>query len=177
MDTRSSILGTLKLDGIYGGLVGAVFRARELSLNSKCSRRQIGCILLGRNGDRLYTMGVGVNGTVLGNCRLDNICPDAAVPAGAGANKHVRCWGIHAEQAAIVNAWNVSGRTPLDVWACVSTKAPCTQCTAMLMATGCQVIIYEDEPNDNDAALFFPGVRMSFKQMRDHFNEVQCRTE
>jgi hypothetical protein len=38
------------------------------------------------------------------------------------------------------------------------------------METGCKVIIYEDEPNDKDAELFFSGVRMSFEQLRKHFN-------
>lgn len=176
---KEDALELLKDDAIYGGIVKAVSLARQLAeKNSTCARRQIGCVLLGRDGLRLFEIGTGWNGVpyALENCRYHKTCPDADIPAGQGAYGKVRCWGMHAEHMAIIDAWDrvslYGGHPPSRVWACVCTKAPCTTCTSMLMATGCKVIVYEDEPNDKDAELFFPYVRMSFKQVRNHFHGV-----
>lgn len=176
---KEETLELLKDETVFGGICKALDYARKLADRSaSCARRSIGCVILGINGRRLFEMGLGYNGTPssMENCKHHKTCPDAETPAGHGAFGRVRCFGMHAEHRAILDAWYRSslygGYGPKNIWACVCTKAPCTLCTSMLMETGCKVIIYDTEPNDNDAALFFHGVRMSFNQLRDHFNGV-----
>lgn len=171
---KEELLSLLKNEAIYSGLYAALVQARELAEISNCSRRKVGCVLLslvGKEKPRLVRVGTGFNGTRLDECS----CPGADVPAGQGAYEKVRCWGMHAEHRAIIDAWQrlsefETEAGPGDIFACVCTKAPCTTCTSMLKDMGCPVIIYEVEPNDKDAELFYPWVRMTFHQLRDHFN-------
>jgi deoxycytidylate deaminase len=101
-----------------------------------CPRRKIGACLYDANGEIL---GEGHNG-VNGECA----CPGRDVPAGAG---NAACYGIHAEVRALMQATE-AGHKPSEVASCYSTKAPCTNCTLMLLATGCKKIVFQVDSNE-----------------------------
>lgn len=110
---------------------------------STCHRRSIGCLLVDKEG---HVLSSGFNGSPLqiGNCKDDEtICPDRNLPAGAGTNKYVKCYGVHAEIRALKDCKNIS-----DVYAMFSTKAPCLQCTLTLLTTPCELIVFEEPSNE-----------------------------
>ena len=106
------------------------------SEHGTCPRRKIGAVVYDVNGEIL---GIGHNG-VEGECS----CPGRDVPAGAG---NAACYGIHAEVRALMEAFT-TGYKPQDIASCYSTKAPCTSCTLMLLATRCKKIVFRTNSNE-----------------------------
>lgn len=90
---------------------------------SSCGRRQIAAAICDSNMD---VIAVGVNG-VPSVCECT--CEGRNVPAGAGAKMKVSCDGIHAEIAALIKC----GSRIEDARYVISTKAPCTNCAAILI--------------------------------------------
>ena len=117
-------------------IAGAMRAAQQASNDGTCQRRKIGAVVCDRDGNIL---GVGHNGTN-GECS----CPGRDVPAGAG---NAACYGIHAEVRALMAAFE-AGAKPADIASCYSTKAPCTSCTLLLLATGCSEIVFQKESNE-----------------------------
>lgn len=104
-----------------------------------CPRRKIGAVLYDRNGEVLGEGWNGVDGVRDGVCD----CPGRHIPAGAG---NAACYGIHAEVRALMQA--MQNHAPAEIGSCYSTKAPCTNCTLMLLATGCNKIVFKIESNE-----------------------------
>lgn len=151
--------------------------AMELALTtakrSTCCRRQVGCVLLNSRGHVLST---GYNGVAAGlphcneiemvkNPKLyipesdswrmserwerdmvetyPNSCPGAFSPSGTNLDG---CYAIHAEQNALLQC--------RDVWeieTCIVTTSPCISCCKLLLNTGCQRILFNEEYPHTDA--------------------------
>jgi dCMP deaminase len=112
--------------------------ADKVAKNGTCNRRQIGCVLVTAQGAMISS---GHNGRPanIGNCLEDKFCPGREVPAEAGATQAVACYGVHAEQRAVMAA------SKDDMWGHIHTafcsKAPCTQCVLLLLETPCVRIV------------------------------------
>ena len=102
-----------------------------------CRRRKIGCILTDIDHKPLALEANG-RPDVLGSC-MNDPCPDAHVPAGAGAKG---CYALHAEMKALMQC------DPEMVFTAYSTKAPCTACVISLLQTGCQRIVFRTASNE-----------------------------
>jgi dCMP deaminase len=109
--------------------------AQELSQQSTCIRRQVGCILVDKH---FHIIGSGYNGNASGltHC-IDKPCPGYALPSGEGLDV---CQAIHAEQNALMQCQNVQ-----EIETCYCTTAPCIHCTKMLLNTGCKTIVFLED--------------------------------
>lgn len=106
--------------------------ARTLSFRSTCARRNVGCILVDKDGHVLAT---GYNGVPQGmdHC-IDTPCPGAGLSSGMGLEQ---CQAIHAEQNALLQCPDVR-----DIHIVYCTTAPCMHCVKLLANTGATSIFY-----------------------------------
>ena len=108
--------------------------ANELSKQSTCIRRQVGCVLIDAH---YHIVGSGYNGVAskLEHC-IDSECEGAFLPSGEGLHL---CEAIHAEQNALMQCSNVN-----NIATCYTTTSPCIHCIKMLMNTSCKLIVFLD---------------------------------
>lgn len=98
--------------------------AKALASRAACLKRQVGCVLVDKQG---RIIGTGYNGRPRGlpNCRGGYACT-------------AHCEGVHAEINALLQCKGD------DVHAAYVTHAPCWHCVKALVNTGCQSIWYLD---------------------------------
>lgn len=124
------------------------------SRRSTCLRRMVGCVLLDADG---YVLATGFNGVASGlpHCnelvgmppKYPHKCEGADLPSGQGLDK---CQAIHAEQNALLRCERVK-----EVLTCYTTASPCMTCVKLLLNTGCQRIVYQEEyPHPEARALW-----------------------
>lgn len=101
-----------------------------------CTRRQVGAVLLDRQGRVLAT---GYNGPPSGwlHCRGGTPCAGAELPSGTGLDL---CQAIHAEQNALLQC-----RDPDRIDTCCVTATPCVTCIKLLLNTPCRRIVHAEE--------------------------------
>jgi|TARA_Y100000310_G_scaffold9154_1_gene9604 deoxycytidylate deaminase len=116
--------------------------AFTLAEKGTCARRKIGCNITDAAG---HILGEGWNGPPGWSC-FDRPCPDAAVEAGQGAYQEVRCYGVHAEVRALLDAAPSHDK----IHSIYCTKAPCGRCAEMLIhATPSHArLVFAVWPND-----------------------------
>lgn len=135
--------------------------AKVTARRGTCCRRQVGCVLVDKDGHVLST---GYNGVAAGLPHCNEVMYDKAdrspydhgplkypggewtVPvypfacAGAkspsGTNLDA-CQAIHAEQNALLQCKDVR-----EIHTCYVTCSPCVTCVKLLMNTGCQRIVF-----------------------------------
>lgn len=127
--------------------------AREISRQSTCLRRSVGCVLLDARGRVLST---GWNGVGSGephcNQELNEpvlipdehgfsvqvtypfACPGANAPSGTMLDA---CGALHAEWNALMQCPDVQ-----RIHTCYCTTSPCVTCVKLLKATSCQRIVF-----------------------------------
>jgi len=105
--------------------------AQNLKHLATCPRRQVGAVLVNKNGQ---IVGSGYNGAAAGlaHC-IDTPCNGFGLPSGTGLEA---CEAIHAEQNALLQCSNIH-----DIYAAYVTCPPCMHCTKLLLQTSCQVIV------------------------------------
>lgn len=105
--------------------------ARTVACRSTCLDKQVGCVLVNRNGIILST---GYNGAPRGmeHCSVCRV---------AETHSKNSCPAAHAEQNALLYAM------PDDIYACYCTLEPCIMCTRMLMNTACKEVMYGKATN------------------------------
>lgn len=126
--------------------------ARATAERATCLRRSVGCVLLDGRGKLVAT---GYNGVASGakHCNepgpvsppsvafpvvtYPHACAGAAAPSGTGLDA---CEAVHAEQNALLQCADVT-----KVYACYVTASPCVTCTKLLLNTGCQKIVFDEE--------------------------------
>ena len=114
--------------------------ALGVSTSGRCKRRKIGAAVCDASG---RILGIGMNGTpdCMADCH-EKPCPAADLPAGQG-NAATACYGVHAEVRALLAAGN-----PRDAHTLYATKAPCTNCTLMMLQTGVRRIVFMTSSNE-----------------------------
>jgi dCMP deaminase len=131
--------------------------AIELSKQSTCLRRNVGCVLIDAHGE---VDGTGWNGVARGepHCNEEIVhyqsiesamrgntqrithphaCPGAIAESGTNLDG---CEALHAEQNALsqcTNKWNLA--------TCYCTASPCMTCVKMLMNTSVRRIVFIEE--------------------------------
>lgn len=127
--------------------------AQELSQQSTCMRRNVGCILVDKH---FHIIGSGYNGNAAGfkHC-IDKPCLGYALPSGEGLDI---CQAIHAEQNALLQCSDVS-----KIETCFCTTAPCIHCTKMLLNTSCKNIVFSEEYAKCGSAMWLDSNRMWLK--------------
>lgn len=122
-----------------------------------CLRRQVGCVLLDKDG---FILSTGYNGRAAGllHCSIEgyaeepyyetaastvprrfdkshpNACAGAHLPSGEGLDS---CEAIHAEANALLRCRDVR-----EIHTCYVTVSPCVACTKLLLNTGCRRIVF-----------------------------------
>lgn len=99
---------------------------------STCVRRKVGCVLVGFD-NRILAITHNEVPVTRYACEGFKVCDGSNLAPGKDF-----CEGLHAEQIAItqVNAQ--------EIYACYLTVSPCRSCTKLLLATSCQVIVFEE---------------------------------
>lgn len=122
--------------------------AKVTARRGTCCRRQVGCVLVDKDGHVLST---GYNGVAAGlpHCNAEeqlihldrsieivypNACAGAKAPSGTNLDA---CQAIHAEQNALLQCKDVR-----EIHTCYVTCSPCVTCVKLLMNTGCQRIVF-----------------------------------
>ena len=122
----------------------AVFIRMAILMSSlaTCARRRVGCIMTDNRGRIIAS---GYNGVAAGmeHCST-HPCPGAKLPSGEGLDK---CEAIHAEANALIQCKN-----PDDIHTVYCTASPCIHCVKMLMNTGAQRIVFDEEYPHSEAA-------------------------
>ncbi len=131
--------------------------AHELSFQSTCARRKVGCVLIDWNGQVLST---GWNGVAskFEHC-IDLLCAGANLPSGTGLDL---CEALHAEWNAIAQCKEV-----LSIQSCYVTASPCITCVKMLRNTGCRDIYFSEYyPHPDSERLWLtatePGIKRTW---------------
>ncbi len=111
--------------------------AKLTATRATCFRRQVGCVLLDRQGRVLAT---GYNGVPrrFTHCTDDQVgCPGAHAASGTNLDG---CQAIHAEQNALLQCKNVD-----EIDMCCVTTFPCLTCIKLLLNTPCRTIVFKDD--------------------------------
>ena len=137
--------------------------ARELSRQSTCLRRAVGCVLIDKHGE---VDGTGWNGVARGQPHCNEAvifgadyvtwgstpgmqkptrmvetfpheCPGAKSPSGTNLDG---CEALHAEQNALLQC-----KKRFELATCYCTASPCVTCVKLLLNTSCQRIVYVEE--------------------------------
>ncbi|HBP66244.1 MAG TPA: hypothetical protein DD730_18790 [Desulfosporosinus sp.] len=118
--------------------------ARIMAERGTCARRKVGCVLVNALGHVLAT---GYNGVANGmdHC-IDKPCPGADKKSGSSTSLY-QCEAIHAEQNVLLQCKDVQ-----EIDTCYVTCSPCTQCTKLLLNTGCKKVIFIEESSHNEEA-------------------------
>jgi dCMP deaminase len=114
--------------------------ARDLAAQAACRRSKVGAVIV-RDGQVVTS---GRNGTAAGRSCLDGGCPRGLLgydeaPLGVPSAGVAKCVGVHAEDAAILDA--ARRGVPLDGATIVVTKPPCRTCRVRLELAGIAEVI------------------------------------
>lgn len=113
--------------------------AATIAERSTCARRNVGCILVNKDGHVLAT---GYNGVPAGtaHCRDAFLSSNRCSSANAESGKDLdSCKAIHAEQNALLQCPDVR-----EIDTCYTTTQPCIHCIKLLMNTGCKRIVFSE---------------------------------
>ncbi len=112
--------------------------AKLVSRRSTCLRRAVGAILV--KDRRILTSGYNGAPSGLRHCYdLGCLREEMKVPSGERAEL---CWGLHAEQNAIIQA--AYHGVPIRGSVLYTTTLPCSICVKMLINAGIERVIYLD---------------------------------
>lgn len=120
--------------------------ARSIALRGTCVRRQVGCVLVDKDG---FILSTGYNGVAAGreHCSQGFPCPGANAPSGERLDA---CQAIHAEQNAILRLPD-----PRKVHTVYCTVSPCISCIKLLLGTSARRIVFGDVYPHPDARIWW----------------------
>lgn len=115
--------------------------AQALAMRATCPRRQVGCVLVDKNGE---IDGTGYNGTAskMEHC-IDVPCAGADMLSGIG---HESCEAIHAELNALRQC-----KSQHNLKTAYITTAPCKHCIKLLASTSIERIVFLEDYVHSDA--------------------------
>lgn len=109
--------------------------AKTVALRGECSRRQVGAVIVDKNGRILST---GMNGLAPGEVScIDKPCAGAKCPSGEGLDL---CNASHAEISALVYLPD-----PTVAHTIYCTTAPCVSCAKALLLTNIQRVVFVED--------------------------------
>lgn len=109
--------------------------AKVVATRSTCPRRMVGAVAV---DGRSRILATGYNGRPAGQPHCtEQPCPGAAVPSGITSGL---CEAVHAETNCLLSCHDVQQIHRIYV-----TCSPCLECTKMLLNTGCEYIIFDEE--------------------------------
>jgi dCMP deaminase len=109
--------------------------ANTVAERSTCLHKQVGCILVTKEGIILST---GYNGPP------KNVPHCTTCIVQETGNKGL-CPAVHAEQNAMLYA------DPAKIYACYCTLEPCIHCTKLLMNTTCKLVVFQQKTGDQNS--------------------------
>lgn len=115
--------------------------AMVMAERTTCSRRKVGSVAVDKRG---HLLGTAYNGQYAGSkhCNEGNPCAGATSPSGTNIDG---CAAIHSEQNLLLNCGD-----PQKIHTVYVTTAPCVSCIKLLLGTGAQRIVFnEDYPNSD----------------------------
>lgn len=115
--------------------------AKALSMKGTCPRRQVGCVLIDKNG-RVAATGWNGAPSKMDHC-IDVPCPGVNFRSGTG---HSQCEAIHAEMNALFECADKH-----NLATCYTTTAPCRDCIKLLIPTSIERIVYLEDYHHSDA--------------------------
>jgi len=112
--------------------------ARHAGTQATCPRRQVGCVIVDKNGHVLST---GYNGVPRNypHC-TEHPCGGQDKKSGEGLET---CMATHAEQNALLQCEDVNKINIIYL-----TLAPCVTCAKLIANTGCKKVIYAETYKD-----------------------------
>lgn len=132
--------------------------ARLASLRGACVRRQTGCIL---TNSLNHVIATGYNGRARGvdNC-FEKPCIGSGMDSGTGLES---CEAIHAEANALLQCHNVE-----EIKVAYCTTSPCIHCVKLLMNTGCERIVFQDQYPHEESKNLWLASGLAWRSW-DHF--------
>jgi deoxycytidylate deaminase len=119
-------------------------RCDELSRGEYCSHRNVGAIVVDKNGcERGHGRNIGVPLSKV-TC-TGGACPRGLLPPGRGSNDYSDCIAVHAEFFAITQALRNSGVHGIYGSTMYVNSLPCSMCIKHCMAVGVIRIVWHDE--------------------------------
>lgn len=108
---------------------------KTVAKRSTCLSRQVGCVLVDKNG---YILATGYNGPPKNQDHCKNCIRKQT------NNIHL-CRAIHAEQNALLQCKNV-----MEIEKAYISFSPCNTCIKLFLNTSCKEIIYLEDYREND---------------------------
>jgi dCMP deaminase len=124
--------------------------ARVTAKRSTCVRRNVGCVIVDKEG---YILSTGYNGVPKNfiHC-IDKACNGSKSKSGFNLDA---CKALHAEQNAIARL-----KEPFNAEVLYVTTSPCIACTKLILATSIKTIIYDVEYPNNGKDLWLEAKRI-----------------
>ena len=116
-------------------------RLESLSQFSTCQRRKVAAMII--NPQTKKPLGSGYNGSPYDSCKELGGCLREMKGVESGTRQEV-CRAIHAEQEAIIQAYNNGNGKELKGAVLVCTHAPCSICARMIIRVGIKAVYYKD---------------------------------
>lgn len=115
--------------------------AKHVATRATCPRREVGCIIVDKNG---HIKATGYNGVPRGHSHcIDKPCGGQNMASSTGLNF---CMATHAEQNALLQCHNI-----MEVDTIYVTTSPCVTCAKLIANTSCKKVVYAEEYNDAPA--------------------------
>ncbi len=123
--------------------------ARITAKRSTCLRRNVGCVIVDKEG---YILSTGYNGVPrdFTHC-IESPCQGSKSNSGLNLDS---CKALHAEQNAIARL-----KEPFNAEILYVTTSPCIACTKLILATSIKTIIYDVEYINNGKELWLEAKR------------------
>lgn len=115
--------------------------AKHVATRATCPRREVGCVIVDKNG---HIKATGYNGVPRGHVHcIDHPCGGQNMASSTGLNF---CMATHAEQNALLQCHNV-----MEIDTIYVTTSPCVTCAKLIANTSCKTVVYAEEYNDAPA--------------------------
>ena len=138
--------------------------AKLVSTWSSCCRHNVGCVIV--RDKRILTTGYNGAPSGVDTCKDKAICIRDALKIESGT-KQERCYAVHAEQNAIVQAAKLG--LSLEGATLYCTHRPCSICSKLIINSGIKRIVYLFDYPDSFAQelLFAAGIKIEKMEESD----------
>ncbi len=135
--------------------------AYVVASRSTCLRRKIGAVIV--KDKRILTTGYNGPPSGITHCDIRGCLRERLnIPSG---ERHELCWGLHAEQNAIIQA-ALHGVSVKDASIYVTTH-PCSVCAKMIINSGIKEVVYHRGYPDPMAKELFEEARIKVREIKN----------
>lgn len=140
--------------------------ARLVASRSTCIKRKVGAVIV--KDKRIITTGYNGPPSDFPHC-TEETCLRLNIPSG---EQQERCWGLHAEQNAIIQAAIMGVSIKEGTVYC--THQPCIICTKMLINVGIKRIVFAGEYPDLLAIEMINRANISMERFSYESNSIEA---